>query len=147
MDKQSIDGLGAELPFTEDELFHLEKFPIFDMKSLKDIYGDTANFDEELQKLLPVFLSVLIEDLSLIQLKNAKNDWSQVEFLAHKMKGSCLYSGAQKLAVSCQYLERYLKNGHDRQKDQLVKQLIEVAEETRSVIKTWLQRPHENLLR
>jgi two-component system, OmpR family, aerobic respiration control sensor histidine kinase ArcB len=46
-----------------------------------------------------------------------QKDWSQIEKLAHKIKGGKVYIRTRRFQYACQYLERYFKAGHRSQLD------------------------------
>ncbi len=129
-------NLGCDLPATEKQLFELESFPLFNMNSALQSMGNDIN-------LLKSILKSLIEKetpLDLIELEKARlsGDWTTVEKLAHRMKSGFVYCGAEKLVHACQYLERYHKAGHTHLLEPLYQQMLDVIEETRVFVHSWL---------
>ena len=129
--------LGIDLPATEQELFKLDTFVIFDPKdAFKQI-----NDESLMLELLSAFISdQMQQDIYEMQRAYAKKNWNGVEQLAHKIKGGVGYLGAQRLFYACQYLERYYKAGHRDLLDKLYHQLINVNQETIKIIAAWLNQ-------
>lgn len=132
--KQSL--LGLDLPDTEDALFELEQFPVFDEE-----YALTQCPDRSL--LITLIESYLSESMQqdITQLKNAheQKNWQQIEKIAHKIKGGMIYIGTQKMRFACQYFERYYKAGHHTLFEPLYQQIIHVNDETCSFLHYWLE--------
>ena len=129
------NSLGRDLPDTEDLLFELDTFPLLNIENALQNIGS--------ENLLHNMLRLMVEqeipnDLAAIQTAHTKTDWSVIEKLAHKMKGSALYCGTIKLKYACQYLERYQKANHTILLEKLYRQLIQVTEDTRKSIQQWL---------
>ncbi len=133
--------LGADLPDTENELFALDKFPLFDVNdALQQIGNQTLLVD-----VLNDFISdAMQKDVVQMEQAYAQQDWATVEKLAHKIKGGVTYLGTQKLKHACQYLERYYKAGHRDLLDNLYHQLIAVNQITLETVKEWLQQNMAN---
>lgn len=71
----------------------------------------------------------VLPELPLIEKAHAEDNWSEVERLAHKMKGGACY-GTVRLYYALLYMERYKKAGHTRCLEQLYEQMINTIEET-----------------
>ncbi len=128
-------SLGFDLPNTEEELFHLEVFPLFnEQKALEQIPDKNL-----LITLLNTFLSDEIQkDIVQMQAEYQQGNWNAVETIAHKIKGGAAYLGTQKMFYACQYLERYYKAGHRAMLEPLYRQIIRVNEETINALRKWL---------
>ncbi|KTD63502.1 sensory box histidine kinase/response regulator [Legionella shakespearei DSM 23087] len=130
-------ALGADLPDTEEELFILEPFPLFDEElALKQI--------PDKQFLMTLVESYLSESMQqdFIQLRQeySSHNWEQVEKIAHKIKGGLAYLGAQKMRFACQYLERYYKAGHRTLLEPLYEQILSVHDKTNEELRRWLEQ-------
>ena len=132
--------LGRDLPDTEEQLFQLSELPVFDLKFAQEFFKE--DWEESLSAMLPVFLKTLPTEKTLIESAHANHNWGQIDKLAHKMKGGCLYMGTKRLAIACQYLERYLKAGHNKQVEKLYHQMITTMDETVPVLNAWLKTHH-----
>ncbi|MDF1758636.1 MAG: ATP-binding protein [Legionellaceae bacterium] len=134
---QTKEPLGPDLPNTIDELFLLDKFPLFDL-------------EESLKYTLDLpFLVELLNDYWFIEIKQdifqiedaySNHNWPEIERLAHKIKGGALNIGVIRMRYACQYLERYHKAGHRELLDKLYHQLLTVNNETTSTLSAWLSQ-------
>lgn len=132
---ESTSGLGLDLPETEEELFILDAFPLLDIQMAKDSIGD----ENMLREILQMMMSEEIQkDIIKIKKAHTDNDWSEVERLAHKMKGGAVYIGTVKMRYACQYLERCQKAGLTKLLEPLYQQLLSVVVDTQTRIKEWL---------
>ena len=130
-------GLGKDLPNTEDELFQLDKYPLFDPKIALEQVNDLAL----LFQILKDFLSEETQNDILLMKKAYENkDWSKVENLAHKLKGGAVYMGTCRMQYACQYLERYYKANHRTLLEQLYHQLVAVNDQTCKELNAWLKK-------
>lgn len=130
----SSGKLGVDLPDTEEALFELESFPVFDPKYGLQQINDLAL----LMEIWKAYLSDEMQnDVHLMKKAYAKKDWEEVERLAHKIKGGVCY-GTRRLFYACQYLERYYKAGHRTLLDKLYHQVLNVNAETTGTLKEWL---------
>lgn len=130
-----VGKLGIDLPNTEDELFMLDSFSIFDIKD-----GLNQHQLPILVNYLKMFISEDMQhDIHKMEEAYLEKDWERVEKLAHKIKGGVVSIGTSKMHQACLYLERYYKAGHREQLDKLYHQLIDVNGETVKAIKEWLQ--------
>jgi two-component system aerobic respiration control sensor histidine kinase ArcB len=136
--KKETSKLGVDLPDTEEELFDLEQFVLFDEKlALQEVNND--------QSLLPIILDDLIkkiipETMAKMQQAYIEKDWDKIAFSAHYMKGALVYTGTPKMKYACQYLERYHKAGHTQALDKLYEQLIQVGKQTYASVKVWIDK-------
>ena len=130
--------LGPDLPDTEQALFELKNYSIFDAElALKQVGGDKTL----MLSILNDFITILItKELPFIEQAFVHKDWITVEYLAHKMKGGVVYCGTPRMKFALQYLERYCKAGHFLLRDELYQQ-FHVTEETQRVIYEWLKNP------
>jgi CheY-like chemotaxis protein/HPt (histidine-containing phosphotransfer) domain-containing protein len=130
----SFGKLDVDLPDTEDALFELESFPVFDPKYGLQQINDLAL----LMDIWKAYLSDEMQnDVNLMKKAHAKKDWEEVDRLAHKIKGGVCY-GTRRLFYACQYLERYYKVGHRTLLDKLYHQVLNVNEETIATLNKWL---------
>lgn len=122
---------------TEEELFQLEHYPLFDpqvalkqvtdlsilIQILKDYLGDPGR-----------------KDILLLHTAYDEKDWTQIVSLVHKLRGSALYMGAGRLQYACKYLEGYYKENHQSLLDKFYYQLIKIEEETCQALREWLKK-------
>lgn len=134
--EENIEGLGADLPETEAQLFELNSTPLLDAKAALSLLNNNVTlFNTTLSSIVE---KELPQDLAEIELAHTKGDWTSVEHIAHRMKGGFVCCGIARLALACQYLERYHKAGHTTHSEALYQQLIEVSNKTVTTIKRWL---------
>ncbi|PJD95724.1 MAG: hybrid sensor histidine kinase/response regulator [Legionella sp.] len=127
--------LGIDLPGTEEELFQLDAFPLFDEAYVLNQIGDK----QLLITLIQAYLSEDMQnDITLMQEQYKKGRWEEVEKIAHKIKGGVAYLGTQKMRYACQYLERYYKAGHRKLLEPLYQQILQVNHQTNEVLTAWL---------
>ena len=132
---ESTNGLGLDLPETDEELFALDTFPYLDIEIAKNSIGDENMLHEILQMMVSEEIQ---KDISKIEKAHLDGDWEAVEKLAHKMKGGAVYIGTVRMRYACQYLERYQKAGLTKLLEPLYQQLLSVVLDTQSHIKEWL---------
>ncbi|STX40830.1 sensory box histidine kinase/response regulator [Legionella donaldsonii] len=140
---QKTKTLGVDLPETEDELFLLDHYPLFDLETGITNLGN----EDVLRELLSLMLNQELPGDSLkIQSAYNEQNWDKIEDLAHKLKSGAVYCGTIRLKYACQYLERYHKAGHTHKLEQLYHQLIQVINDSQREIKEWLaQENHVSL--
>lgn len=131
--------LGLDLPSTEEDLFKLEQFPLFDpQRALQQLHDLSL-----LYQLLKSSISAESQDdIRQMQAAHARCDWEKIEKLAHKLKGGAVYIGTCRMQYACQYLERYYKAGYRALLDRLYHQLLEVNRDTYETLKSWLVSYH-----
>lgn len=129
--------LGEDLPETENELFELDNYPLFDVNDALQQIGNQALLVDVLKD----FVSDAMQN-DVVQMEKAyvQQDWSTIEKIAHKIKGGVSYLGTQKLKYACQYLERYYKADHRNLLDKLYHQLMAVNRITLETVKEWLKQ-------
>lgn len=133
--------LGLDLPDSEEELFALSSFPLFDLKAAINAMGS----EKMVSELLPLLLSKDInDDIDAIEKAYASKNWEQIEKLTHKMKGGAVYCGTIRMKMVCQYLERYQKAGHTALLEPLYQQLIRVIKNTQDFVSQWLKNQNNN---
>lgn len=123
-----------EIPLSEEELFTLDSFPLFEVQQGLNNLG-SINLLKELLTLM-VNDDIPNDKLKIQQAYETK-DWPTVEKLALKMKSSAIYCGTTRLRYACQYLEDHRETTHLLEK--LYYQLIQVLEETKQAIIVWLK--------
>ncbi len=130
-------SLGCDLPDTEQALFELEGFSLFNEHMALEQIQDKAL----LITLLHTYLSEEIQnDIRQLELEHQGNNWDKVEELAHKIKGGVSYLGTERMRYACQYLERYYKAGHRTQLESLYQQLLCVNLHTMNELTQWLHK-------
>lgn len=127
---------GLNLP-TEEELFQLEQYPLFDeMLALKHI--------PDRQFLITMIERYLSESMqqNIDQLKqeHSNQDWKKVGEMAHKIKGGLVYLGIQRMCLACQYLEYYYNSEHQALLEPLYKQILTVHDKTNKELRNWLKQ-------
>lgn len=134
--EENVSNLGADLPDTETELFQLNTSPLLDANgALKLLNNNIKLFNATLTSIVE---KELPQDLDELKKAHEQNDWTSVEHIAHRMKGGFVCCGIARLALACQYLERYHKAGHTVQLEALYQQLVDVSGKTTATIKRWL---------
>jgi len=132
-------SLGQDLPQTEEELFKLEQFPLFDVEEgIKDA-GSIAALKELIGFMTEDSLTKDIIDTIVAY---QKKDWDKVQRQAHKIKSSALYCHTTRLKYACQYLERYRRAGHLRLMEKLYHQFYQTVEDTKKTLEDWLREIH-----
>ncbi len=129
--------LGADLPDTEEQLFQLEQYPLFDMKEGVTVLGN----EEEVKNVLSLFVEKAIsnEEIAAFHTARANQDWEKVAAITHKLKGACIYCGISRMRYACQYVERYYKAGHRKLLEELCKQFLTVLDQTKKYVINWLK--------
>ena len=138
MQKPTVTGskLGVDLPDTEEELFLLHDLPVLNADAALKLIGNNVSLLKDILKSLAE--EGMKVDLDDMDRAHEQGNWESVEKIAHRMKGGYVYCGLTKLAMACQYLERYRKAGHASQLEALYQQLRKVADETTTTINRWL---------
>ena len=129
------DGLGRDLPDSEEQLFELEQYPLLDIA--KGI--ETVGSEVTLSEILKGMIDIIPEHKAELQEAYRADDWDKIEKLAHKVKGGAEYSGTLRMKYACMYLERYRKAGHSASLEKLYQQLMNVLEDTQKCIENWLK--------
>lgn len=129
----------TDLPDTDEEMFLLDQFALLDEAQGLKTCGDKATLFE----LLTMMVNQIPDDLQRLKEAFAIQDYTLVENLAHKMKGSAVYVGATRMKYACQYVERYWKTGELEWFDKLCHQAVEVIEDTLSAVTEWLNKRNE----
>ncbi len=136
VEENNSGKLGVDLPETENELFQLDKFPLFDANHALQQIGNPML----LKDVLNDFISKAMQnDVDQMQQAYAQKDWANVEKLAHKIKGGVSYLGTLRLKYACQYLERYYKAEHRDLLEKLYHQLLEINRQTIETVAQWLK--------
>lgn len=129
-----IKSARRDLPDTDEELFQLDQFSLFDVDQGLKNSGNHAMLVE----LLTMLATDIPNDLEEIKVAFENQDFPQVEHLAHKIKGGAVYVGTTRLKYACQYLERYWKSGERKLFDELYRQVVKTIEDTMECISDWL---------
>ncbi|WP_133131354.1 response regulator, partial [Legionella yabuuchiae] len=126
----------ADLPENTGELFKLSSYPLLDIDegikitTSKEILADVLKLMGE--QSLPQDLKEMID-------AHDAGDWDKAQKLAHKIKGGAVYVGTEKMKMACQYLERYYKSGQRELLEPLYQQMLQVIDETRNEILSWVK--------
>lgn len=139
--KEYKGALGYELPDNEEQLFQIKSLPTLDVEIFHNIYN-FDDWEDAFQEAMETFLETLPKERALIQEAHNNHDWVKVQALAHKMKGGCLTVGMQRLAIACQFLERYIKAGHNQQCEKLYEQMMCTINDTVPEVTDWLKKHH-----
>ena len=97
--------------------------------------GADPNF---FSQVIQMFLDQSVEIVEKIESLFPVMDLPQMASLAHKLKGSCLNLGANKLAETCRQIEVKGKDLDSSGMNQLVKRLVDELEETKVAIQTYI---------
>ncbi len=129
--------LGVDLPDTEDQLFQLEQYSLFDMEAGIAVLGS----EDKVKEMLSLFVEKAIsnDEILAFHAARAQQDWEKASAIAHKLKGACIYCGVIRMRYACQYVERYHKAGHSKLLDELCKQFITVLNQTKKYVTDWLK--------
>ncbi len=123
---------------TEDDLFRLDHFPIFDLRKGLKIVGNKLILKDILQLMLD---EAIPQDRVSIEEAFAAKNWHLVGELAHKMKAGAIYCGATRMQYACQYLENSEKQGETPARlEKLYLQLLQVLQETEHSFTSWLNK-------
>lgn len=132
--------LDDNLTEEEKKLFVLDNFSLLDIEQGIKNLTDIKVFKE----LLSIMITQAIpEDKAAIESAYAEKNWTQIQNIAHKMKSGALYCGTVRMQYACQYFERYVKTGEIKLREQLFQQLMQVVDETRAYVETWLANPEQ----
>lgn len=124
-----------DLPDENDELFRLDQFDLFSLEQGIKSCGS----DSMLIEVLTLMTAKEIpNDLEQMKLAFDSNDYAQVEYLAHKIKGSAIYAGTTRMKYACQYLERYWKTGGRKLFHDLYHQTVKIIQLTTDYVTVWL---------
>lgn len=134
-DSVPLKKLGLDLPDTEEQLFALEQYPLFDSAILMDILGSEANFPSILKEMIDTISKDKIEMEQMFKNEN----WENLGKIAHRAKGGAACCGTVRMQYACQYLERYRKAGHSKLMKPLYWQMVRILDETRTCLKRWLK--------
>ncbi|MDP1603128.1 MAG: ATP-binding protein [Legionella sp.] len=132
----SPQSTARDLPLNNNELFEIEQFALFDEKLGVSSCGGLESLRELLKMLITSELP--IDSQKMRHAFNQQN-FTEVEKLAHKIKGGAMYIGTTRMKFACQYLERYWKSGERELFEDLYHQAIRVIDETISYITRWLK--------
>lgn len=138
---ESEAPLGFDLPDTEEELFNLDMYPIFDIQFGLSQINDMPLFTT----LIKEYVSDVIQnDINKMTEAYCSKNWESIEKLAHKIKGGAAYIGIQRMLFACQFLERYHKAGHSALLEPLYHQVIEVNSKTVKELNKWIDQYFPN---
>ncbi|PJD90552.1 MAG: hypothetical protein CK424_07670 [Legionella sp.] len=127
----------AKISDTEQYLFNLTLFPVFDMISgLKNMHANQALFIDIIKTIINQEFPT--EKMAYEQ-AYAQQNWEKIEKLAHKMKGGCMYTGLTRLQYACQYLEDYYQSNQTTSLDLLYQQLLHTIDDTQQELVRWLE--------
>ncbi len=118
------------LPKKKNELGYTPVIgPVLDLDSVTYLLGKRELTIEMLKMLVESFS----QELGSIQKAHSEQNLSELEYLAHKMKGGACYCGTPRLKQACEQLELYLHRGKDTERVKfLFNQLIHEIEAVES---------------
>jgi two-component system aerobic respiration control sensor histidine kinase ArcB len=134
----AIDILNAFIPkraakkveVNKQDLLQLSG-PVLDFESGAKIYsGNTELVKEMLQMLVDSFP----DELTRLKKAHQKNDWQTIQVVAHKLRGGACYCGTSRLQAACIHLERYLKTGSTKLREELYQQLLNEIQAVRKQV-------------
>ncbi|CAM2876069.1 Hpt domain-containing protein [Legionella worsleiensis] len=134
---QQFNKARRDLPNSDNELFELNQFPLFDKEQAIKNCGNESIL---LELVTLMALKQIPEDLEHIKTAFQEQDYSLVERIAHKIKSGAMYLGTTRMKFACQYVERYRKSGEDQLFAQLYSQAVKVIEETERFLTDWLEK-------
>jgi len=119
------------------------EFKAFDSSNLFLISGNDQNFVIEL---LQMFVAALIQEVNAVNAAIASKDWTQLQFVVHRLRSSAGSVGANNILVTCREIESYIKAGAvDEQKlDGLVQNFFASCEFDLAEIKKELTKLGQN---
>ncbi|MDP3268235.1 MAG: response regulator [Legionella sp.] len=134
-DKGAIGGSMKADP-EHQKLFQLEQFSLFHYKEAFNNCSREVN-------ILTDMLRLMVEEqipinLQLMRDAMTNGDFPQIAKIAHQIKSSALYLGANRMRYACQYLENHHQTGEKDLVEGLYLQAVEVIKETMDHIKEWL---------
>lgn len=132
----SISSLDFEVPMAK-ELLALDSVSLFDAQEGMKYINDVSL----LFQLLKEFTSPTIQQ-DIQNLKNAylEQDWRQIDYLTHKIRGGVACIGTRRMFLACQYLEQYSKAENQVMRDKLYHQVIDVNQQTLEEVTRWLHK-------
>lgn len=105
--------------------------PFTDLEHAKNL-GFPPGVIEE--KIFPIFLQTIPDDLGLLKDAYQKEDWKTVQRIAHKLKGGAAYCGASRMREACDRLEAYLIEGKTELRDKLYELVLtEIGAATKNI--------------
>jgi CheY-like chemotaxis protein/HPt (histidine-containing phosphotransfer) domain-containing protein len=132
---QKDEGLGSDLPESEEQLFELEQYPLLDVEKGIETLGSEAT----LLEILRVMVDLIPEHKAELQQAYATSDWPEIEKLVHKIKSGAQYPGTLRMEYACLHLERYRRMGRSVSLEKLYQQLIKILDATLKYIENWLK--------
>ena len=126
-----------DLSINKTHLFSLHEVALLDITAgLK-----TTGTETLLRELLTYLIDeALTPDMLALQEAYTKQDWAQIQQLAHKIKGGATYIGTIRLKIACQYLEHYSKIRDEELLEPLYQQVFTVIHDTIETVSTWLSQ-------
>lgn len=123
------------LPDTEDKLFELNSFLIFDTKDALKYNNISIMID-----MLKMYVSDTMQlDIQSMEQAYLTKDWFNISKLAHKIQGGVGFMGLSRMHVACRYLELYYATNQSTLLDKLYHQIIAVNSDTIDTVKTRLK--------
>jgi two-component system, OmpR family, aerobic respiration control sensor histidine kinase ArcB len=119
------------------DLFAISEFPFLDEKIGIEVIGNRETLIDMLKLMIE---QTLPEDMNAMLEVYSKNNWEQVQQLAHKIKGGAMYVGTVRLKMAFQYLEQYVKSGQSELVENLYQQAILVTHATIEYVTEWLAK-------
>ena len=131
--------LRRDLPDIDEEMFHLNQFPILSPEEALINCGT----NELLSELLKLMLTEIPADLERMKQAYILQSYRTIEEITHKIKGGAVYVGTTRMKYACQYVERYWKTGERVLMDALYHQAVSTIEETIIYVEGWLRKEYQ----
>lgn len=108
------------------ELLHFDTPPLTGSVLNTEAIQELLKDEKLIKECVTLMLSRLEKDLAKLPRLYQSSDWKSIQELAHKLRGSAAYCGAQRLGQACQQLIDYLrKNDSGKRADVLYEQLTQ----------------------
>ena len=121
--------------YTFNKWLELDHLPLFDFEEAVRTIGSQELVYTALQNMIQKSIPL---DIMAIKKAYAENHWHNIKNLAHKMSGEAIYCATKRMQYACQYLEFYKKTENASLQEELYRQLLLVAENTRQHLGRWL---------
>jgi len=121
------------------------EFKAFDSSNLFLISGNDQSFVIEL---LQMFVATLSEEVNAVKLALNLKDWTNLQFIVHRLRSSAGSVGAENILVTCREIEAYIKAGaiEEQELNGLVKNFFSSCEFDLAEIKKELTKLGQNSL-
>ncbi|RUR20272.1 sensor histidine kinase [Legionella sp. km535] len=118
-----------------NQLLNFEQHPLLDINNALE-HVETK---DALPELLKMLLTQTEQDLHEMDLAWKKQNFTQVQKIAHKMKSSALYFGTIRMRYACEALEHYFKDKKAGIPQKLYEEFFIINKQTMEAIENWLR--------